>query len=367
MLKVGNTHSQSPYPAPAPALGSVSGSGALGGQAMRRVGSGGGSLNVGDSVWINEAEGWQDPVASTTKAQGTTHPVSEYEQGILTLPAPSVRTNSANTVTQTQVATENIEKPAPTKTLAGRDLPRRERPSLAILQKTPQTTQPADDSPSLSPGSDTDSDIGDDDDDEDDMLTSRRLPGVRRFGKYSMHKPSLRDDLDDDDDDSPAFLPLPRENEPGVQHMNSTLRQQNNIPETSRRQITGYTPSHHRELVSLDSSASSGVAIGSPRAGPQRPTEPLSPRRVANLSRQSSRQQGSANQSSEETPSMGSSFSDLDGSFPSSVLLKGVLLTVPDASVTQSALEEALLSNMQHGGMASRMSTISQALRSRYL
>jgi hypothetical protein len=306
--------------------------------------------------------------ASTTKAQGTTHPVSEDKQGILTLPAPSVRTNSANTVTQTQVATENIEKPAPTKTLAGRDLPRRERPSLAILQKTPQTTQPADDSPSLSPGSDTDSDIGDDDDDdEDDMLTSRRLPGVRRFGKYSMHKPSLRDDLDDDDDDSPAFLPLPRENEPGVQHMNSTLRQQNNIPETSRRQITGYTPSHPRELVSLDSSASSGVAIGSPRAGPQRPTEPLSPRRVANLSRQSSRQQGSANQSSEETPSMGSSFSDLDGTFPSSVVLKGVLLTVPDASVTQSALEEALLSNMQHGGMASRMSTISQALRSRYL
>lgn len=38
-----------------------------------------------------------------------------------------------------------------------------------------------------------------------------------------------------------------------------------------------------------------------------------------------------------------------------------------DASVTQSALEEALMSNMQHGGMASRMSTISQALRSRYL
>jgi hypothetical protein len=38
-----------------------------------------------------------------------------------------------------------------------------------------------------------------------------------------------------------------------------------------------------------------------------------------------------------------------------------------DASVTQSALEEALASNMQHGGMTSRMSTISQALRSRYL
>ena len=46
---------------------------------------------------------------------------------------------------------------------------------------------------------------------------------------------------------------------------------------------------------------------------------------------------------------MGSSFSDLDD------------------SVTQSALEEALANEMQHGGVASRMSTISQALRSRYL
>lgn len=288
---------------------------------------------------------------------------------ILTSLAPSVRTNSANTITQTPVATESIEKPVPTKTLAGRELPRRERPSLAILQKTPQTMQQADNSPSLSPDSDTDSDLGDDDDDdEDEMLTSRRLPGVRRFGKYSMHKPSLGDDLEDDDDDSPAFLPLPRENESGAQQMNSTLRQQNNIPETSRRQMTSYTPSHRRELVSLDSSASSGVAIGSPRAEPQRPTEPLSPRRVANLSRQNSRQQGSANQSSEETPSMGSSFSDLDGipefAFP---VLRSIILTASDASVTQSALEEALLSNMQHGGMASRMSTISQALRSRYL
>ena len=39
-----------------------------------------------------------------------------------------------------------------------------------------------------------------------------------------------------------------------------------------------------------------------------------------------------------------------------------------DASVTQSALEEALASNMQAGGgMASRMSSISQAIRSKYL
>uniref|UniRef100_A0A093VI71 Autophagy-related protein 29 n=2 Tax=Talaromyces marneffei PM1 TaxID=1077442 RepID=A0A093VI71_TALMA len=360
MLKVGNTHSQSTSIAPGPTPGSVSGSGALGGQPMRRVGSGGGFLKrvvlvsrLGYPLFRKRPNrrGWK-VAPLRRKLRVLCIPAFEHDKGILTVPAPSIRTNSANNVTQTQVAAETIEKLAPEKPFSGRDLPRRERPGLAILQKTPQTTQPVDDSPSLSPGSDTDSELGDDDDDSDenDMLTSRRLPGVRRFGKYSMHKPSLRDNLDDDDDDSPAFLPLARENEVNVQHMNSTLRQQNNIPETSRRQMAGYTPSHRRELVSLDSSASSGVAIGSPRAGPQRSTEPLSPRRVANLSRQSSRQQGSANQSSEETPSMGSSFSDLD-----------------DASVTQSALEEALLSNMQHGGMASRMSTISQALRSRYL
>ncbi len=38
-----------------------------------------------------------------------------------------------------------------------------------------------------------------------------------------------------------------------------------------------------------------------------------------------------------------------------------------DASVTQSALEEALLSNMKDATISSRMSTLGQSLRSRYL
>ncbi|KAL5427875.1 hypothetical protein PMIN04_001079 [Paraphaeosphaeria minitans] len=62
----------------------------------------------------------------------------------------------------------------------------------------------------------------------------------------------------------------------------------------------------------------------------------LSPGRLGTRSRK---------EGSEGTPSMGSSFSDID-----------------DTSISQSALEEALLSNIQHG----RMSTLSQ-LRSRYL
>jgi hypothetical protein len=45
MRKVGTAHPTSP----SPAIGSVSGSGALGGQAMRRVGSGG---ELGHNCWM---------------------------------------------------------------------------------------------------------------------------------------------------------------------------------------------------------------------------------------------------------------------------------------------------------------------------
>ena len=72
----------------------------------------------------------------------------------------------------------------------------------------------------------------------------------------------------------------------------------------------------------------------------------------------------SGKSASDGTPSMGSSFSDLDGK---SAVLSVYGADELDTSITQSALEEALMSNMQHGGMASRVSNISQALKSRYL
>ena len=69
---------------------------------------------------------------------------------------------------------------------------------------------------------------------------------------------------------------------------------------------------------------------------------------------------------------MGSSFSDLSGKSSRQVGdergcgrgWSGLMGT--DASVSQSAMEEAFLSTMNAGGMASRMSTIGQAVRSRY-
>ncbi|KAI5287171.1 hypothetical protein KEM54_006188 [Ascosphaera aggregata] len=57
-----------------------------------------------------------------------------------------------------------------------------------------------------------------------------------------------------------------------------------------------------------------------------------------------------AREETDSTASTASSFSDLD-----------------DTSVTRSALEEAYLSGVQNGGIASRVGTISQAFKSRYL
>ncbi|KAA8628104.1 hypothetical protein SMACR_05468 [Sordaria macrospora] len=86
--------------------------------------------------------------------------------------------------------------------------------------------------------------------------------------------------------------------------------------------------------------AGAGGASGAGESSGARPPGPLSPRRMDMLSREGS----------EGAPSMGSSFSDLD-----------------DASVTQSALEEALASRMQDGTIGSRMSMIGHTIRSKYL
>ena len=139
-----------------------------------------------------------------------------------------------------------------------------------------------------------------------------------------------------------------------------------------------------------DSSASSASSAAAPpyntNMGKQRetrgdytqapPASALSPRHRSELSKLSPRVRKDG---SEGTPSMGSSFSDLDGMFDSSFPKRpgmelGIEVSnanerakITDASISQSAIEEAFMSHMQHGGTTSRMSSISQALRSKYL
>ncbi|EAU38506.1 conserved hypothetical protein [Aspergillus terreus NIH2624] len=192
--------------------------------------------------------------------------------------------------------------------------------------------------------------------DLEETTVSRRGPRFRHFGKFSTHRQGLRDD-DEDDDESPAFLPVSR----GPEHapresagpdLNATLRMESEDPSAPRRRVEqNPIPRKSVTAESSTSSVSSGAPATLPSAEARRRVPPgtFSPRRAADLAHLSPRR-SVASRDASDTPSMGSSFSDLD-----------------DASVTQSALEEALLSNMQHGGMASRMSTISQAIRSRYL
>lgn len=236
---------------------------------------------------------------------------------------------------------------------------RREQHPAPVLRSPPLEEE--DISSSLSEESDSDEEAG------------RRMPRFKRFGKFSTQRSGLRDD-EDDEDDTPAFLPLVRENEqaqyerPG-QELSATLRL--DAERAAQRRRGPERPGHTMPATdSSTSSMSSGAPVSlspsdSRRINPAAPT--MHARRLPESRQNSRKSTASGREASDGTPSMGSSFSDLDGSYLDSEDL-GILLIDPiDASVTQSALEEALLSNMQHGGMASRMSTISQALRSRYL
>ncbi|KAJ4983507.1 hypothetical protein SVAN01_11022 [Stagonosporopsis vannaccii] len=91
---------------------------------------------------------------------------------------------------------------------------------------------------------------------------------------------------------------------------------------------------------SMTSSTSASEAASGAQAAAKSPVSPNFSHRTAMANLGSPRAQAlRRKEGSEGTPSMGSSFSDID-----------------DAGISQSALEEALLSNMQHG----RMSTLSR-------
>ena len=218
---------------------------------------------------------------------------------------------------------------------------------------------------------------------------SSAIGKLRRPTKDSSPEDEGEGEGDDDDEDSPAFLPFAdnsantARNTGQHQDPSATLRGgfgSSNYPQrptahsrgTSERIATAPSRAvtQPQTLTSSASSASSGPTpttanrhrhTSSNPINPTNPTVqnrppgPLSPHRAAALEAAGlSPRRRPGKEGSDGTPSMGSSFSDLD-----------------DASVTQSALEEALLSNMVNNGggnasVASRVSGLSQALRSRY-
>lgn len=223
----------------------------------------------------------------------------------------------------------------------------------------------------------------------------RRPPSLRK-SQHVRNASITHQQVDEEteEEDPPAFLPFTEsltKNQTAVStgsDPSATLRDGlNQAPQIARpalkRNITServkpgmsttVSPQPENPTASSTSSLSSSNNLP-PRPLPRQSTmaahrppgnlpTPLSPRQQAALAAAAglSPRRRSANThqtGSESSPSMGSSFSDLD-----------------DASVTQSALEEALMSNMGStaatmGGvgntLGNRVSGISQALRSRY-
>ncbi|CAG8958612.1 hypothetical protein HYFRA_00009929 [Hymenoscyphus fraxineus] len=311
--------------APSPVPGSTSENG--GGETMRRTGSGGGGPRVSSAL-----SGRRDtPSAGNDGAPGT--PIRAMA------PPFSRTTSSNNTMSASRYLPPASPRPPNTK-MNRRSLspkPKSRPPSMAIEPATRSPPPEILSSPVSSSSSDSDF---------EPPAQSRLLRRPARFK-------SKHGDPEDGDgsDDEPAFMPFA---EPPHHDPSATLRgDPRNI---GRRTL----PIHKKPQQSQTSDSSTSSAAAPLRARPEpitressqrhRMTGPLSPRRTAELAGRSPISKGKGREGSDGTPSMGSSFSDLD-----------------DASVTQSALEEALMSNMQAGGMASRMSSISQALRSKYL
>ncbi|GAB7362780.1 hypothetical protein MBLNU230_g3084t1 [Neophaeotheca triangularis] len=179
-----------------------------------------------------------------------------------------------------------------------------------------------------------------------------KRPSVPSRSAISSNDGSLDNDEDDEASSSGGFLPFAAGSKISKGTAKTTTDPTATLRDSSKRQQR--TPIPHATQIPGDSSASSASSTQQPVApstsDPDRKAPgPLSPKQRAKLAQQMSprhRREGD----SEGTPSMGSSFSDLD-----------------DASVTRSALEDALMSNMQgNASLASRVSGIGNAFRSRY-
>jgi len=424
MRRFGNNR-QSATPSPAP--GSTSAS-MVGGQAMRRAGSGGSRV---PSRLSTRALGSPTMGAGGDSTPGTPAKsrasLPMRNAGAIGNTGPSqTRTASGNARPLSRQSSRDAE------TAAGHGATQSRRGSLQhMLSRSPGQARPAGQQQQQSQPQASDS--------EEEMTQSRMitrrvnpsLPAHRRVG-LALRKDSQSQrsnaaspsdgrtatphaDLEDDEDeDSPSFLPFatptsqpssiepkPRPSSSSQQDPSATLRggfahlpgpilTHNPRPNIHRRTtserissptVEPPTPKAEQDIASSTSSLSSPSTQSHPSTSATYATTRTKQSNVNNnLSRQAQASQASnrpSNQTplspphrallpssprrhptgagSDTSPSMGSSFSDLD-----------------DASVTQSALEEALLSGMGnttmtvHGGVAGRVSGISQALRSRY-
>ncbi|KAL8729733.1 MAG: hypothetical protein Q9166_004562 [cf. Caloplaca sp. 2 TL-2023] len=257
------------------------------------------------------------------------------------------RNSSTNTVYQVQKASPTLAQRPSSEALSPAIQSARAREASRRLSDLTQNDKPMVNERAISPSSKADDSSSSSSEPEPAPPLSRSRAYMRRR-RHSSSKAPLGplSDADEDDTDSPPFLPFsdPKAATQSPTDPSATLR-------TAPRFLSSKPNARVQPtLNSSSSSAQSSQPPKKPSRPPHNPTSPPHHHPNEPASALSPRQRRVVKDGSEGTPSMGSSFSDLD-----------------DASVTQSALEEALAHEMNQGGVASRMSTISQALRSRYL
>ena len=316
-----------------PTPGSVSGSGTPGGQAMTRAGSGGGRV--------------PSSLANRPKERTVSHGEDGAGSRVGVRGYPLSRNTSTTTVTQSRNASTTVPKP-PIEQQSSLAPRRQSREARRSVEASPKQGRPSLEKASSPSAIDSESSSSSESEALHPMVRSRAFARRIRYSNSKM-PPKALSDADEDEEDSPPFLPFsiarPKTPPPTVD------------PGATVKISPKKPPSHHQTGGFLDRSkldpksaksakqpihSSSSSAQSQPRSQghpPQPPLSALSPK-----------QRRAAKEGSDGTPSMGSSFSDLD-----------------DASITRSALEEALANEMTHGGVASKMSTISQAIKSRYL
>lgn len=161
--------------------------------------------------------------------------------------------------------------------------------------------------------------------------------------------------------DSPPFLPFSnadlvtqrqhQRSDPMATLQNTSHPQFKSKSSVAATRATDANDKRQQSSSRPDTSHSSSSSAQSTQPPVGKPLKSQRQAPLSSLSPRQRRQLRGTTSGSDGTSGIGSSFSDLDDDF----------------SGTQSALEEALAGEMERGGVASRMSTISQALRSKHL
>ncbi|OTA99136.1 hypothetical protein M426DRAFT_76566 [Hypoxylon sp. CI-4A] len=336
--------SSAPSPQPGP-------EGPFAAEPMRRAGSGDKPPRAPSSLSIRKDSPRNDGSVPGTPMRSTPRPTA-------------TRTSSANTTVYT---TRNLggSGKAPVK-------PRADDPQRRRLSSLPIATSVDDDkannanqesaplSPSASEPSDAEPPSSSSSSSSSSPAQSRIIRRPPRFQGSNSNKATndpasaaFSADDEEDEDVEPVFLYKPQQQQhpdsgSSGHDLSATLR--GNLPRgdhAAKRHVSSSFRGHRSQTSDSSTSSAARPSAGGGGGGP------LSPRRTMELAGRSPGGKGKAySRDSDGTPSMGSSFSDLD-----------------DASVTQSALEEALASRLQDTTISSLRGTIGAlgTLGSRYL